>query len=267
VADVTDQVPAGVDTSTPSIARVYDYFLGGKDNFAADREVGEQIRTAIPEVATMAAQNRAFLGRVVTYLAEQGIRQFLDIGTGLPTQNNVHQVAQSIIPDARVVYVDNDPIVLVHARALLAENTNTVALAGDLRKPEAILADPHVRELIDFSQPVGILLVGILYFLTNEENPAGIVATLKSAMAPGSHLAISHIVSDDHAAEYAQAQEIYRSFLRRDGDALRNRAQVLSYFDGLDLVEPGLVHARDWRAEDTTEQPAMWVLGGVGRKP
>jgi O-methyltransferase involved in polyketide biosynthesis len=267
VADAAAEVPAGVDTSTPSIARVYDYFLGGKDNFACDREVAEQLRTAVPEAATMAAQNRAFLGRVVKYLAEQGVRQFVDIGTGLPTQNNVHQVVQAIAPDARVVYVDNDPIVLAHARALLAENANTVAMAGDLRDPAAILADPRLRDVIDLSRPVAFLLVGILYFLPEDDKPFDIVRTLRSAMSPGSYLAISHVVSDDRPDEISRAQEIYRSFLRREGDARRTRAQVGTFFDGLDLVDPGLVYVRDWHGDDTPDlSPVTWMVGGVGRR-
>jgi O-methyltransferase involved in polyketide biosynthesis len=268
VADMATRVPAGVDTSRPSIARVYDYFLGGKDNFACDREVGEQVRAAVPEVATMAAQNRAFLGRVVRYLAEQGIRQFVDIGTGLPTQNNVHQVAQTIAPDARVVYVDNDPVVLAHARALLAENPNTIAVDGDLRRPADILADPRVRGLIDLDQPVAFLMVGILYFLTDAERPADVVATLRDAMAPGSYLAISHVVSDDAPDALGAVQEIYRSFLRREGDARRTKAEVGTFFDGLELIDPGLVYVKDWHGDDTPDlSPVTWMVGGVARKP
>jgi O-methyltransferase involved in polyketide biosynthesis len=268
VADMATRVPAGVDTSRPSIARVYDYFLGGKDNFACDREVGEQVRAAVPEVATMAAQNRAFLGRVVRYLAEQGIRQFVDIGTGLPTQNNVHQVAQTIAPDARVVYVDNDPVVLAHARALLAENPNTIAVDGDLRRPADILADPRVRGLIDLDQPVAFLMVGILYFLTDAERPSDVVATLRDAMAPGSYLAISHVVSDDAPDALGAVQEIYRSFLRREGDARRTKAEVGTFFDGLELIDPGLVYVKDWHGDDTPDlSPVTWMVGGVARKP
>ncbi|HEX5117668.1 MAG TPA: SAM-dependent methyltransferase [Pseudonocardiaceae bacterium] len=261
------RVPAGVDTSRPSIARVYDYFLGGKDNFACDREVGEQVRAAVPEVATMAAQNRAFLGRVVRYLAEQGIRQFVDIGTGLPTQNNVHQVAQAVAPDARVVYVDNDPVVLAHARALLAENPNTIAVDGDLCRPADVLADSRLRRLIDLDQPVAILMVGILYFLTDSDRPFDVVATLRDAMAPGSYLAISHVVSDDEPDALTAAQEVYRSFLRRDGDSRRSKAEVSRFLDGLEMVEPGLVYVRDWHGDDTPDlSPVTWMVGGVGRK-
>jgi O-methyltransferase involved in polyketide biosynthesis len=267
VADVDGQVPAGVDTSVPSIARIYDYLLGGKDNFACDREVGEQLKQAVPDVLTMAAQNRAFLGRVVTYLAKHGVDQFVDIGTGLPTQNNVHQVAQSVDPDARVVYVDNDPIVLAHARALLAENRNTIAIEGDLHNPKDILASPELRAMIDLDRPVAFLLVGILYFMTDEEQPFDIVNELKTAMSPGSYLAISHVVSDDAPGELTAAQEIYRAFLQRGGDARRTKDEVLRFFDGLDLIEPGLVYAKDWQNDNPMPEPPTWVLGGVGYRP
>jgi hypothetical protein len=266
VADVNEQVPAGVDTSTPSIARVYDYLLGGKDNFSGDRAVAEQLREVAPDVEALANQNRAFLGRVVRYLAEQGIRQFIDIGTGLPTNNNVHQVAQAVAPDTKVVYVDNDPIVLAHARALLAENRNTVVVAGDLLRPEELLADPDLRATIDFDQPFAILLVGILYFFADADHPFDIVARLTAALPSGGYLALSHIVSDDSEDAITAAQEIYRSFLHRDGDARRTRAQVATFFDGLDMVEPGLVRVHDWRADATTGEPAAWMYGGVARK-
>lgn len=268
MADVDDeQVPAGVDTSTPSIARVYDYLLGGKDNFACDRTVADQLRSVAPEVEAMARQNRAFLGRVVRFLAEQGIRQFIDIGTGLPTNNNVHQVAQSVASDAKVVYVDNDPIVLAHARALLAENQNTVVVAGDLRRPEEILADENLLRTVDLDQPVAILLVGILYFFSDEDKPFDIVTRFRDALPSGGYLALSHIVSDDSPDAITAAQEIYRSFLRRGGDARRSKDQVRTFFDGLDLVDPGLVYVRDWRPDEPTDITNTWMMGGVAHKP
>ncbi|HEX3590481.1 MAG TPA: SAM-dependent methyltransferase [Pseudonocardiaceae bacterium] len=266
MADVAAQVP-GIDTSTPSIARVYDYLLGGKDNFACDRAVATQLAGAVPDLTLMAQQNRAFLGRVVRFLADQGIRQFVDIGTGLPTQNNVHQVAQSVVPDAHVVYVDNDPIVLAHARALLAENANTIVIEGDLRAPAEILAHPDLVRLIDLDQPVAVLLVGILYFFPAEDRPFEIVETLRDAVAPGSFVALSHVVSDVEPEAIGAAQEIYRGFLHRTGDARRTLAQVSEFFTGLDLVEPGLVPVGDWRADGTDPSPATSMFGGVGRKP
>ncbi len=268
MAEAHQRVSTGIDTSTPSIARVYDYLLGGKDNFACDRVVAEQLRAAVPEVEIMAAQNRAFLGRVVRYLAEEGIHQFVDIGTGLPTQDNVHQVAQSLVPEARIAYVDNDPIVLAHARALLAENPNTIVVNGDLRDPKSILTDPDLTKLIDFTEPVAILLIGILYFFTDDDRPFDIVDELKSAMAPGSYLALSHVVSDDDLPGITRAQEIYRTFLPGKGDARRTRAQVQHFFDGLELSEPGVVYVRDWHGEEDSDTArSMWMVGGTGRKP
>lgn len=258
-----------IDTSVPSIARIYDYFLDGEDNFACDRELAAQLLCVAPEARAMARDNRAFLGRAVRYLAGRGVRQFLDLGTGLPTQNNVHEVAQQIHPDTRVAYVDNDPVVLVHARALLANNPHTVVIDADVRDPATLLADPALRELIDFDQPVAVLLVGILYFFPEEDRPFDIVAAFRDAVAPGSHIALSHVVSDEGPEELGPAQELCRSFLKRPRDARRSRKQVLSFFDGLELVEPGLVPASQWRAEplDTvdTSGAAAWMLGGVGR--
>jgi O-methyltransferase involved in polyketide biosynthesis len=265
-----ERAPVAIDTSVPSVARIYDYFLGGKDNFACDRELAGQLLRAAPEARSMARDNRAFLGRVVRYLTGQGIRQFVDLGTGLPTQHNVHEVAQEIDPDTRVAYVDNDPVVLVHARALLADNPHTTVIDADVRKPEQLLADPALRRLIDFAEPVAILLVGILYFFPEEDRPFDVVAALRDAIAPGSYLALSHIVSDDRPDEISQAQELYRSFLKRAGDARRTRAQVRSFFDGLDLVDPGLVYARQWRPDPgsavDTGGTGGWMLGGVARK-
>lgn len=259
-----------IDTSVPSIARIYDYFLDGKDNFACDRELAAELLRVAPEAKAMAQDNRAFLGRVVRYLAGRGVTQFLDIGTGLPTQSNVHEVAQEINPDTKVAYVDNDPVVLVHARALLADNPHTIVIDADVRDPDALLTDRALRELIDFDQPVAVLLVGILYFFPEEDRPFDIVAAFREAVAPGSYLALSHVVADEGPDELGQAQELYRSFLKRSGDARRTRAQVLSFFDGLEFVEPGLVPARHWRPDPGTTADtgggARWILGGVGRK-
>jgi O-methyltransferase involved in polyketide biosynthesis len=265
VADWEQDVPAGVDTSTPNIARVYDYILGGKDNFECDRALAAQLRTVIPEISPMATQNRAFLGRVVRFLAEQGIDQFLDIGTGLPTQQNVHEVAQSVLPQARVVYVDNDPVVLVHARALLADNPNTIVVEGDLRRPAEFLADDNLRALIDFDRPIAVLLLGILYFLPEEDKPYELVAQLRDAMAPGSYLAISHVVSEDRPEAFSTASQIYGPAIGRPGDPTYTRESVRAYFDDMDMVEPGLVYVRDWRNEEP-DSPQTWMLGGVARK-
>ncbi|MQA09907.1 MAG: SAM-dependent methyltransferase [Pseudonocardiaceae bacterium] len=259
-----------IDESIPSIARIYDYLLGGKDNFTCDRELAARLLDEVPEARALALDNRAFLGRAVRFLAEQGIRQFIDIGTGLPTQQNVHEIVQEVAPESRVVYVDHDPIVLVHARALLADNPRTIVVDSDLRRPDELLANPEVRNLIDFNQPVGFIMVGILYFILNKERPFDVVARYRDAMPPGSYLALSHIVSDDNPEGYSQAQELYRGFLKRSGDARRSREEVCRFFDGFELVDPGLVYACDWRPGTGTpagdEGPSSWVLGGVARK-
>jgi hypothetical protein len=257
-------LPGRLDLSTPSVARMYDYFLGGKDNFAVDRDRAEEVIRQSPHVPFMAHANRDFLGRAVWYLAgECGIRQFIDIGTGLPTQENVHQVAQRTVSRARVVYVDNDPLVLVHARALLADNPNTHVMAGDLREPWAILSDPHVRGVIDFSQPVAVLLCAILHFIPDEDDPYGIVGTLVKAMAPGSYLVVSHaerhrdLVPATSAYEGASALAVLRSLV-----------EIAGFFDGLELVEPGVVYLPLWRPDGPLflEDRRVRACGGVGRK-
>lgn len=240
-------VPTGIDAKVPSVARVYDYLLGGKDNFAADRAVGEQIRAALPEVELGVRAQRALLRRVVRHLvAEAGVRQLIDVGSGLPTAGNVHEVAHEIEPQTRVVYVDNDPIVLAHARALLASDARTVVIDRDVRRPEELLADPALTGLIDFSEPIGLLLCGILHFLSDEEDPGGVVARLTAQLPGGSYVFVHHLVKagtpGEQAAEAALRQGVGRGYLRTP-------EQVSEYLAGLDLVEPGLVAVPDWRPE------------------
>ena len=252
-----------IDTSRAHPARVYDYLLGGKDNFPADQAVAEQVLAAVPTAGAMARANRAFLQRAVRFLAaDHGIRQFLDIGTGLPTQGNVHEIAQDVAPDARVVYVDNDPIVHVHANALLAGNSTTVMLA-DLRQPEAILQARKVREVLDFDQPIAVLLVAILHFIRDDENPAGIVRQLRDAIAPGSALVISHATADlDEQAATAAARAYDQA---TSPLTLRSYPIVLGFLDGFALVRPGLVPLSEWRPDPDTPGPgAVWGYGGVG---
>jgi len=255
-----------IDTSTPNPARIYDYLLGGKDHFPADRTAAEEILAAVPQARAGARENRAFLGRAVRYLAaEAGIRQFLDIGTGLPTQGNVHQIAQAIAPDAPVVYVDNDPVVHAHAAALLAGG-HTVAVLGDLRQPEAILAHPEVRRVLDFGRPVAVLLVAILHFVRDEEDPAGIVARLRDGLAPGSYLVVSHATADFHPEVAAKVTAVYEQATAPL--VLRSRDQIGRLFDGFELVAPGLVQPAAWRPDG--EGPASPGAGGfhagVGRR-
>jgi hypothetical protein len=253
----------------PSPARIYDYLLGGKDHYPADREAGEAMVVILPNVRTDVQWNRAFLRRVVRYLvSEAGIRQFIDIGTGLPTVGNVHQVALHANPEARVVYVDNDPVVLAHARDMLNGIANTTIIEHDLRAPAEILADPGLRDLIDFDEPVAIMLLSILHFIADEDDPAGIIARLLEPFPPGSHIAISHGSPDGAPA----ANEVVRVFDEATAQGhVRTGAQVMELISGLDLVEPGMVWPADWRPEPGTEvsaEPRKSVyLAVVARKP
>jgi hypothetical protein len=246
---------------------VYDYWLGGKDNYAADRAAGDAVIESYPYVVAGVRANRAFLVRTVRYLArEAGIRQFLDIGTGLPSANNTHEVAQAEDPRCRIVYVDNDPIVLTHARALLASAPEgaTDYIDADISNTGLIL--DRAAETLDFSRPVAIMLVAVLHLVGDEADPYGIVASLAGAAAPGSYLTISHLSSDIQAAARAEATERLRQ-LMHEKQTLRSRDQIASFFTGLDLVEPGLVRIPQWRpdSEVVAKSPsALW--GGVGRK-
>jgi len=260
--------PAEIDTSVAHPARVYDYWLGGKDNFAADREAAERVLAVTPGLRFRVQANRAFLARAVRFLAtEAGIRQFLDIGTGIPTANNTHEVAQAAAPTSRIVYVDNDPIVLAHARALLTSTPEgaTAYLEADLRDPGPILAE--AARTLDFEQPVALMLIGVLHLVQDSEDPYDLVARYLAALQPGSYLAISHPASDIHVAAQAEAQKRYNERVSTP-QTLRNHAEV-TRFDGLQLVPPGVVYVHTWRA-DPGDEPAPEVTsahGGVARKP
>jgi hypothetical protein len=258
-----------IDTTRPHPARMYDAYLGGKDNYPVDREAVRQVLKAAPEVRGIAVANRAFLRRAVRFLvAEAGIRQIIDIGTGIPTAGNVHEVANEVAPGTRVVYVDNDPIVHVHANALLTGNGSTGIVLADLREPEAILAHPVTRALIDFTQPIGLLLVAILHFMPDEDNPRRIVNVLRDALPPGSYLALSHITGDFRTEAAQQVAGVYNQ--ATSTATLRSHAQVAAFFDGWDLAEPGLVQVPLWRPDDKPLRPKdlarIWLYGGVGRK-
>lgn len=268
--------PPGVDVSKPSVARVYDCYLGGKDNFAVDRAVVEQTRQVFPpdwEAARGGLDNRAFLRRVVRHLViEAGIRQFIDFGSGLPTQGNVHEIAQDIAPQTRVVYVDNDPIVLVHARALLGNTETTQVITADLRRPEEILGHPRVADFVDLSRPIGLLLFAILHHINDEDDPAGITERLRAAMSPGSYLAISHFCNPGAAypEDAARADMCEKIFNERLGTGRwRTHKEILGYFGGLSLVEPGVVPLPEWRPEpgddDTVHPTYRLFVGGVAR--
>ena len=262
------EVALELDTSVAHVARVYDFWLGGKDNFAADRAAGEQAIQAYPDIVYSVRANRAFLARTVRYLAgEAGIRQFLDIGTGIPTANNTHEVAQDVAPGSNVVYVDNDPVVLTHARALLVsgQQGHTSYIDADLRDTKRILAE--AAQTLDFSRPVAIMLMAILQHIDEAEDPYAIVNSLLAAVPPGSYLAISHPAADIETEAMAQMAERLNK-LMAEKVTFRNRSQVARFFDGLEPVEPGMVRVQEWRpaSEIEAKSPAaLW--GGVGRKP
>ena len=259
---------APFDTSVAHVARVYNYWLGGKDYFAADRAAGEQAIKAFPNIVLSARANRAFLARAVRFLAgEAGIRQFLDIGTGIPSANNTHEVAQSVAQDSRIVYVDNDPIVLTHARALLTSDPAgaTNYIDADLREPEQILAG--AAQVLDYGRPVAVMLMAILQHLHEEDDPYQVVATLMGAMPPGSYLALSHPAKDIDAEAMAKMAESLNKMMA-EKVTFRDRPAVARFFEGLELVEPGMVQASKWRPATDAEAAspaALWA--GVARKP
>jgi S-adenosyl methyltransferase len=258
--------PSEIDTTKAHPARMYDFYLGGKDNYPADQEAAGEVIKRAPEIRDIARVNRAFLGRAVRFLAgEAGIRQFLDIGTGIPTEGNVHEVAGSVAEGTRVVYVDNDPIVNVHANALLTGGGTTGIVLADLRNPEAILSDPGVRRLIDFGEPVGLLLIAVMHFVRDDEDPAGIVATLREALPKGSYLALSHITGDFRGEAASSAMSIYNQATSTAN--LRSHNQIARFFAGWDMVEPGLVQAPLWRPDGPLpgNLDKLWIYGGVAR--
>ena len=260
--------PPEFNTQVAHPARMYDYYLGGKTNFDADREAAEQVLGVLPEGRDMAVANRMFLGRVVRYLAAEGIRQFVDIGTGIPSPGSTNEVARAAAADARVVYVDNDPIVIAHARALLSGHSggSATVVQADLRAPDDILTRPALREVIDLAKPVAILLVAVLHFIQDSEDPPGIVTRLKQAMAPGSYLVISHGTQDFNPEVARRAVGFYQRATAPF--VLRRKDEIAALFEGLQMVEPGLVQLPFWRPQG--ELPAnvdrIWLYAGVGRK-
>ncbi|WP_320065005.1 SAM-dependent methyltransferase [Micromonospora sp. RTGN7] len=264
-----------LDTSVPHPARRYNYWLGGKDNFAVDRRSGDQIAAVYPAIRTLARENRAFLQRAVRYLAaDVGIRQFLDIGTGIPSADNTHEVVQAVAPDARVLYVDNDPMVLVHARALLTSSQAgaTAYLDADLRDPARILAAGELHRTLDLSRPVALILVAVAHFLTDADRPYDVVARLVDALPSGSYLVVSHVTTDLMSAEIVDlwTAEVVAGRMKQDAVA-RSRAEFARFFAGLDLVEPGIVPVTEWRAEvpESERSPLTEasIYGAVARKP
>lgn len=262
-------VPPGIDTTKANVARVYDYWVGGDHNFQADRDLARTLIALDPNTRAIARANRAFLGRVVRFLAGQaGIRQFLDIGSGIPTQDNVHQVAQHTAPGSRVVYVDSDETAVAHSRLLLEGNPSATIIEGDLREPAKILADPQTQLLLDFTQPVAVLLVAVLHFIPDTGQAAGIVATLRDALAPGSYLVIGHACRDEQPSLATSFEAVYNSRVTTQL-AVRTREEIAGLCDGFTLLDPGLVWIPQWRPEDPGDVPEdpsrYWALVGVGR--
>jgi SAM-dependent methyltransferase len=262
---VTDAT-ADLDTGTANPARMYDYWLGGKDNFAADREAAERIvEISEGRVVRGVRLNRAFLRAAVRAAAQAGIRQFLDLGSGLPTQENVHDAVRDVRPDARTVYVDHDPVVCAHGRALLADAEHVGFVQGDLRRPEEVLAHPTVQDMIDFSEPVAVMLVSVLHFVDDADDPAALVAPYRDELAPGSRLVLSHLASDAFPAEMAKAERVYEGASARLG--ARPKAQIRGFFDGFELLEPGLIGPREWLDGGVrTDGERFAGLVGVGEK-
>jgi SAM-dependent methyltransferase len=265
----TDWVPPGTDTGKANIARVYDWWIGGTHNFRADQDAARALIAVEPKIRAMARANRAFLGRAVRFLADEaGIRQFLDIGSGIPTEQNVHQVAQQAAPGSRVVYADNDDVAVGHSKLMLDGIPHTAVIEADLRDPDGILGNPETRRLIDFTRPVGLLLVAVLHLIPDNDHPREIVAALRAALAPGSYLVISHSCRDTRPEVTAAFQSVYNSRIAAQA-AIRTHKEIIGFFDGFTLIEPGLVWAPEWHPDspgDIPEEPAQyWMKAGIGR--
>jgi hypothetical protein len=256
-----ESTPAGIDTDQPSPARIYDVFLGGKDNYEVDRAAAKVAVENGPDIPRAARENRAFLGRAIRFAVEAGITQFIDLGTGLPTQGNVHEVAQSLVPDARVVYTDNDPIVLAHARALLPPSKTTAVIQADAREPETVLAHPSTRALIDFTRPVGVLMLAVLHFATDEQ-VRNTIEVFRDAIAPGSHLVLSHSTMEGHPG--SQAVDAWKNATIQLRS--RTRVEVQGLFEGFELVAPGVVWVPQWRPDTGHGDGTRWMYAGVGRR-
>jgi SAM-dependent methyltransferase len=259
--------PLDIDLNRPSAARVYDYYLGGSHNFAVDRRMAQEAMLMWPELPQIMQTNRAFLRRAVRYVVQEGIRQFIDIGSGIPTAGNVHEVAQRAASDARVVYVDIDPVAVAHSRAILAKDPQTTVVQADLREPEGIVDDPATRDLLDLDQPVAVLLVAVLHFIPDEGDPAAVVARLYDAVAPGSFLVISHASYEGQPDQASTHQQLYRR--TATPMTMRSRSEIARLFDRFRLMEPGLVYLPLWRPDpgDDVDRPERTTgFAGVGRK-
>jgi SAM-dependent methyltransferase len=262
-------VPAGTDPDTPNAARVYDYYLGGSHNFEADREMARKAMELWPELPLIMRANRAFLRRAVQYVAEQGVSRFLDIGSGIPTFGAVHEIAREIDPRAQVVYVDRDPVAVAHSRLLLADDPLSQVVEADLRDPARLLAEPVVEELLRPGEPVAVLLVAVLHFITDDDDPEGLLRRLRDALPPGSYLVLSHASLEGRPDQAGAHQDLYRR--TPTPLTMRNRERITAFFDGFDLVEPGVVYLSEWHPETPASVGAhperMTGLAGVGRTP
>ncbi|EEP74284.1 hypothetical protein MCAG_04611 [Micromonospora sp. ATCC 39149] len=261
--------PVGVDPTVPSVARVYDALLGGKDNFAVDRDIADKLMKLTPGGVDVGLYNRAVLGRAVRHMVSQGIDQFIDLGAGLPTVQNTHEVAQSVNPQSNVVYVDNDPMVLVHGRALLADNKKTTVITADLCEPDAVLDNRDLRALIDFDRPVGLLMVAVLHHLDDSQRPGELVARYRDAIPSGSFIFITHFI--DGGEETAEIERVMLGGL--GSGRFRSFDEVRGFFAGMELLEPGVVYNPLWRPDpnDVVPDPMSFagkiIAGGLGRKP
>ncbi|HKT05051.1 MAG TPA: SAM-dependent methyltransferase [Rugosimonospora sp.] len=265
--DLPSWAPESIDVTRPSAARVYDYILGGAHNFAVDRELGDELIRRSPDVAETMRANRVFLRRAVRYLAEQGIRQFLDIGSGVPTVGNVHEIAQQVSPESTVVYVDMDPVAVAHSEAILEGNDRAGVICADMREPELIKSRAAASGLIDFAAPVALLLAGVVHFIPDSDDPGGLVAQLRDPLVAGSYLLVSHTTYDGQPPEVVAAQQL----AARTATPLfpRTHAEVLSYFDGTELIDPGLVFIPLWRPDpgEVVEHPERTsAYAGVSSK-
>ncbi|MFF5265179.1 SAM-dependent methyltransferase [Actinomadura viridis] len=256
--------PVGVDISRASPARMFDYALGGHDNFEVDRIAAESILKVAPSLRELARHDRAFVHRAVRYLCDQGIDQFIDIGSGLPTQENVHQVAMRCNPQARVVYVDNDPIVNAHGRALLGTSPTTAFVLADAREPDAIMNAPETRGLIDFDRPVGVLMTGLLHFIADDQRPAEVVSQIASHLPSASGIAIVHVCRDHtQPAALGQLEAVYQNATAQI--QIRSRAHIERLLAGMDLVPPGWVDVQDWRTSEDEQPGQVRALAAIGR--
>ena len=254
----------GFDPAVPSAARIYDYLLGGKDNYAVDRAAAEKVLAVVPDQRRLARANRAFAMRAVAVVAGAGVRQFIDLGTGIPTSPSVHEVAMRAVPSAHVVYVDHDPVVQAHNDALLGGNAQVATVQADIRQPDAILGHPDLLRMIDFAEPVGVLCVAVLHLISGDEEPAGIIARFLDRMAPGSYLVLSQFAADSDPEGMARLRAV------ADGTPVqtyfRPADEIRAFFGGLELLEPGLVSVDEWRPEGIAAPTRLRIAGGVGRK-